>query len=48
MKVLGVSPEYVRKLRAAGFRKLTAEQIINMSVHGVDPDDYGHSQDDEP
>jgi hypothetical protein len=36
LKIHGVSGDYLRKLQSNGLRNLTAEQIKNLRIHGVD------------
>jgi hypothetical protein len=36
MKAVGVTPDYVRKMRAAGLKNLSVNELIKMKVTGVD------------
>ncbi len=37
-KALGVDRDYVRGLEAAGYAKLTSDQVISMKALGITPD----------
>jgi hypothetical protein len=37
LRAQGVTPEYVRELKEAGFDKLTAEQLVELRSQGVSP-----------
>ncbi len=36
MKMFGVTPEYVKKLRAAGLKNISANQLLEMKIRGID------------
>jgi hypothetical protein len=35
LKIFGVTPEYVKKMRAAGLKNISANQLLEMKMRGI-------------
>jgi hypothetical protein len=36
MRIHGVTPDYIRKLRSQGMTNLSIDQLVSMRIHGID------------
>jgi hypothetical protein len=34
MRIHGVTPEFVREVKAAGFKNMSADELVEFSIHG--------------
>ena len=38
MRIHGVTPEFIREMRARGFKDLGIDDLVGMRIHGVSPE----------
>lgn len=38
MRIHRVTPEYIRRLAAAGYRNVPVRKLIEMRIHGIEPE----------
>ncbi|HEX7829579.1 MAG TPA: hypothetical protein VF787_07975 [Thermoanaerobaculia bacterium] len=38
MRIFDVTPEYIREMRALGFKDITSDELVSSRIHGVTPD----------